>query len=126
MRLTIFSDDLVNFVNNKKTLLKLNFKPIAAGDALIDITKGRISDGIQLEKNLRDAECGETTINIVNRKLKDKFTLLDATIVSRHIGEDPEKLLPELDLDLNLDGKIDQTDVDKAYSLMMANKDYDF
>ena len=126
MRLTLFSDGLDNFVNDKKTLLKLNFKPIAAGDALIDITKGRISDGITLEKDLRAAECGETTINIVNRKLKDKFTLLDVTMVSRHIGEDPEKLLPDMDLDLNLDGKIDQADVDKAYALMMANKDYDF
>lgn len=121
MRLTLFGDGVTNFVNNKTTLLKLNFKPIAVGDALIDITKGRISDGITLEKDLRADECGETTINIVDEKLKGKFTLLDVTMISRHIGEDPEKLLPDMDLDLNLDGKIDQADIDKAYKLMLEN-----
>ena len=113
-------------------MLKLGFDPIAPGDALIDITKAKISDGLLLEKKLRDAECGETTVTIVNRKLTsvnsddNEFTLLDATIVSRHIGENPEELLlAGIDADLNLDGKIDEADVEKAYELMMKNPNYD-
>lgn len=132
VRLTVFGMTDKNFVYSKKTLLKLGFDPIAPGDALIDITKAKISDGLLLEKKLSDAECGEATVTIVNRKLTsvnsddNEFTLLDATIVSRHMGEDPEELLlAGIDADLNLDGKIDEADVEKAYKLMMKNPNYD-
>lgn len=115
-----------------KTMLKLNFKGIAAGDALIDVVKADVADGDFMEKTLTDAECGETTVNILDRKLTsvdsgdNEFTLLDVTMVSRHIGEDPEELLlAGIDADLNLDGKIDEADVEKAYELMMKNPNYD-
>lgn len=113
-------------------MLKLNFKGIAAGDALIDVVKADVADGDFMEKTLTDAECGETTVNILDRKLTsvdsgdNEFTLLDVTMVSRHIGEDPEELLlAGIDADLNLDGKIDEADVEKAYELMMKNPNYD-
>ena len=121
IRVFLFGDSVSNVINNKKTILKLRFKGVTSGDALIDDIKGRVSDGLDKVRILRPLECGETTINIVNRKLKDVYTFLDVSIISRHIGEDPESLLPDIDADLNLDGKIDQADVAKAYSLMRKN-----
>ena len=115
------------------TMLKMNFTGIAPGDALIDVVKADVADGDFMEKTLRDAECGETTINIVNRELTsvnsdDKvFTLLDLSIIAKHYGEDPEALLlTGIDADLNLDGKIDKADYQKCYQLMLKNPNRKF
>lgn len=115
------------------TLLKLNFTGIAAGDALIDVVKADVADGDFMEKTLRDAECGETTISIVDRELvsvdnKDKaFTLLDLSIIAKHYGDNPDALLLEgIDADLNLDGKIDKEDYKKCYQLMLKNPNRKF
>ncbi|MBE6048277.1 MAG: hypothetical protein E7213_07750 [Clostridium sp.] len=116
-----------------ETLIKLNFTGIAAGDALIEVAKADVADGDFMEKTLRDAECGETTISIVDRELtsvdnKDKaFTLLDLSIIAKHYGEDPNALLLKgIDADLNLDGKIDKADYNKCYKLMLKNPNRKF
>ena len=116
-----------------ETLLKLNFTGIAAGDALIDVVKADVADGDFMEKTLRDAECGETTISIVDRELvsvddKDKaFTLLDLSIIAKHYGDNPDELLLEgIDADLDLNGKIDKADYKKCYQLMLKNPNRKF
>ncbi|WP_406541605.1 cohesin domain-containing protein [Clostridium ljungdahlii] len=92
LRFIVASKGSANVVNAKKTLLKLNFKGIAAGDALVDVTKGRVSDGITTEEDLTDEQCGQATITIEDSTLKDvnnsgEFTLLDLAIDGRHYGK---------------------------------------
>jgi hypothetical protein len=108
--------------------LKLNFKGIAAGDALVDVTKARVSDGIEMEKDLTDDQCGEATITI--KELMDvnkngEFTLLDLAIDGRHFGEDPTTL-PAYDTDQVVNGAIDDDDLLKIGEYMLANSNYKF
>jgi|GEM_PF-5053101 len=127
-RFMLASKGAANVVKTKKVLLKLNFKGIAVGDALVDVTKGRVSDGIEMEKDLLDAQCGETTISI--KELKDvnrngEFTLLDLAIDGRHYGEDPTTL-PTYDTDQVVNGAIDDDDLLKIGEYMLANSNYKF
>ncbi|WML33349.1 Ig-like domain-containing protein [Clostridium sp. OS1-26] len=128
LRVIVASKGSANVVNAKKTLLKLNFKGIAAGEALVDVTKGRISDGITMEKDLTDAECGQATITIED--LKDvnnsgEFTLLDLAIDARHLGEDP-KTLAQYNTDIVENNAIDDDDLLKIGEYMLANPNYKF
>lgn len=66
LRFVLASKGVANVVNSKKSLLKLNFKGIAAGDASIDVTSGMISDGISMKKTLADEECGQANIKITD------------------------------------------------------------
>ena len=126
LRFTFVSLGDSNFINNKQTLLKLNFTGTAAGDALIDIIPSVVTSEKHPERFLRDAECGETTINICDRKLRTDITLADLAMIGKHLGEDPEKLLPDIDVDFNLDGKIDEADIEKAYNIMINNPNYKY
>ncbi|WP_459480455.1 LamG-like jellyroll fold domain-containing protein [Clostridium saccharoperbutylacetonicum] len=127
-RFILASKGIANVVTDKKILLKLNFKGIAAGDALVDVTKARVSDGIEMEKDLTDDQCGQATITI--KELMDvnkngEFTLLDLAIDGRHFGEDPTTL-PEYDTDQVVNGAIDDDDLLKIGEYMLANSNYKF
>ncbi len=125
-RFMLVSKGVKNIANTKKVLLKLNFKGIAVGDALIDVIKGRISDGIEMEKDLLDAQCGENTISISELKDVDRngeFTLLDLAIDGRHYGEDPASL-PQYDTDQVINGAIDDDDLLKIGEYILINTNY--
>ena len=131
-RFILASKGLNNVVNSKKTLLKLKFKAINSGDALIDVTKGRVSDGIKSEEDLTDSQCGQTTIKIIDPKDLDKdvnrngsFTLLDLAIDGRHYGENPDDL-PQYITDIVENGAIDDDDLLKIGQYMLENPDYVF
>jgi hypothetical protein len=119
-----------NIVNDKKILLKLNFKAIAKGEALVDITKGRVSDGIDMEKDLEDLACGETTILIEEQLFLDvnkngMFTLLDLAIDARHLGEKVESL-PQYNTDIDINQAIDDNDLIKIGEYMINDPAYIF
>lgn len=128
LRVIVASKGAANVVNAKKALLKLNFKGIAAGEVLVDVTKGRVSDSITMENDLTDSECGQATIIIED--LKDvnnsgEFTLLDLAIDARLLGEDP-KTLTEYNTDIVEDNAIDDDDLLKIGEYMLANPNYKF
>jgi transglutaminase/protease-like cytokinesis protein 3 len=130
LRVIVASKGAANVVEAKKALLKLNFKGIAAGDALVDVTNGRVSDGITTEKDLQDSECGQATITIEDSVLKDvnnsgEFTLLDLAIDGRHYGEDP-KSLTQYNTDIVENNAIDNDDLTKIGEYMLANPNYKF
>ncbi len=125
-RFMLVSRGAENIANIKKVLLKLNFKGISAGDALIDVIKGRISDGIEMEKDLLDTQCGEAKISISELKDVDRngeFTLLDLAIDGRHYGEDPTSL-PQYDTDQVINGAIDDDDLLKIGEYILTNPNY--
>lgn len=128
LRLILASQGKANVVNAKKILLKIKFKGISAGDGLIDITKAKVTDGITLEKDLEDDQCGEATITIIAPKDVNRtgeFTLLDLGIDALHFGEDPKA--PELssyDTDVVINNAIDDADLLKIAQEMMANSNY--
>ncbi|WPC40936.1 cohesin domain-containing protein [Clostridium sp. JS66] len=128
LRLILASKGVTNVVEAKKALLKLNFKGIAAGDALVDVTKGRVSDGITMEKDLTDDQCGQATITIDNEALTDvnkdgQFTLLDLAIDGRHYSEDPASLT-QYNTDIVVNKAIDDDDLTKIGEYMLANPNY--
>ncbi|AWI06564.1 cohesin domain-containing protein [Clostridium drakei] len=130
LRLILASKGSSNVVEAKKSLLKLNFKGIAAGDALVDVTKGRVSDGITMEKDLTDDQCGQATITIDNEALTDvnkdgQFTLLDLAIDGRHYSEDPATLT-QYNTDIVVNKAIDDDDLTKIGEYMLANPNYKF
>jgi uncharacterized protein YjdB len=128
LRVIVASKGTANIASSKKTLLKLNFQGIAAGDALVDISKGRVSDGITMEKDLTDQECGQAIIKIEDAILDDVnhsggFTLLDLAIDGRHFGEDPASL-SEYNTDQAINGAIDDDDLLKIGEYMLGNPNY--
>lgn len=128
LRFILASKGAANVVEAKKVLLKLNFQGIASGDALVDVTKGRVSDGITMEKDLTDAECGQAIIKIDNIELKDvnndgEFTLLDLAVDARHFGEDPKTLI-QYNTDQVINGAIDEEDLLKIGEYMRSNPNY--
>lgn len=130
LRFIVASKGEANIVNAKKILLKLKFKGIKAGEALVDVTKGRVSDGIEIEKDLTDAECGEATIIIED--LKDvnnsgEFTLLDLGIDARHFSKDPKATeLANYNTDIVINNAIDENDLLEIGKLMLENPNYQF
>ncbi|WP_315079991.1 Ig-like domain-containing protein [uncultured Clostridium sp.] len=129
LRIIVASKGLANIANNKKILLKLNFQGIAQGEALVDITKGKISDGIEMERDLTENQCGEATIIIEDETFLDVnndgvFTLLDLAIDARHYGEDPASL-PQYNTDIVINQAIDNDDLLKIGEYMLANPDYE-
>lgn len=128
LRLILASQGESNIVNDKKILLKLNFKGIHDGDALIDITKARVTDGITMEKNLSSENCGHATVTIVRPKDVNRtgeFTLLDLGIDARHYGKDPQSAeLSAYDTDVVINNAIDKNDLLKIGQEMLANSEY--
>lgn len=132
LRFILASKGEDNIINAKKTLLNLNFKAIAPGEALVDITKGRITDGIEMEKDVEEALCGQAIITIEAAQITDvnnsgEFTLLDLGIDARHFGEDPKaEELTKYNTDIVLNDAIDDDDLLKIGQLMLANDNYAF
>lgn len=130
IRLILSSQGINNVteLDKEKVLLKLNFKAKAKGEALIDIIKGRISDGIDMERDLLDKECGEGIVIIDDYKdpsRNGEFTLLDLAIDGRHFGEDPADL-PEYNTDVVVNGAIDDEDLIQIGKYMLENPNYTF
>ena len=103
-----------------------NIQGIAAEDALVDATNGRVSDGITKEWDLADEQCGQATITI--QKLSDvnnsgEYTLLDLGIDARHKGEDPNTL-PQYNTDQDGNKAIDDTDLTQIGKNILENPDY--
>lgn len=128
LRVILASKGKANIINAKKALLKLNFKGIAAGDALVDVTKGRVSDGITKEYDLTDEQCGQATITIQGIADVDnsgEYTLLDLAIDARHEGEDPSTL-PQYNADQDGNKAIDDADLTEIGQKMLDNPNYEF
>lgn len=126
LRMIIASKGQNNIVNAKKILLKLKFKGTEKGEALIDIIKGRISDGIELEKDLASIECGKTTILIedfLDVNNSGGYTLLDLAIDARHLGKLSADL-PQYNTDLNGNKIIDEFDLTEIGKFMLENPNY--
>lgn len=130
LRFILASKGADNVVNAKKALLKLKFQGIAKGEALVDVVKGRVSDGITMENDLTDDQCGQATIIIDDTVIKDvnnsgEFTLLDLAIDARHLGQDP-KTLAQYNTDIVENNAIDDDDLLKIGEYMLANSNYKF
>ncbi len=129
LRIITASEGLGGIVNAKRVLLKIYFQGIASGEALVDVIKGKVSDGILMEKDLTDDECGEATITIDDVVIPDdvnrsgEFTLLDLAIDARHLGEDPNAL-PQYVADQVINGAIDNDDLLKIGEYMLTNPNY--
>ena len=127
LRFILASKGLENVVKTKKVLLNLYFEGIALGDALVEITSGKISDGIDMEKDLDVSECGQATITVENSLLdvnKDgKFSLLDMAIDARHFGENPATL-PQYNTDIVLNQAIDSDDLIQIAKYMLEDPNY--
>jgi hypothetical protein len=129
LRFILASKGESNIVNDKKVLLKMRFKGISIGEALVDIIKGRVSDGIKMEKDLKDEECDEATIiiegiNDVNNS--GEFTLLDLGIDARHLNEDPKSAeLTKYNTDIVVNNAIDEDDLLEIGKFMLSNSNYE-
>ena len=130
LRFILASKGESNLITAKTTLLKLKFKGISTGEALADITKGRVSDGIDMEKDLTTEECDQTIITIeglndVNNS--GEFTLLDLAIDARHLLKDPTLAeLSEYNTDVVVNNAIDEEDLLEIGKLMLLNSNYSF
>lgn len=128
LRVILASKGGDNIVNAKKTLLKLKFKGIKPGEAKVDITKGRVSDGIEMEKDLTDEQCDECKITIeaitdVNNS--GEFTLLDLGIDARHLSKDPKaQELSKYNTDIVINNAIDEEDLLEIGKIMIENPNY--
>ena len=131
LRFILSSKGEKNIINAKKILLNLSFKGVASGEALIDITKGRITDGMEMEKDVEESLCGQAIITIEDTT-KDvnnsgEFTLLDLGIDARHFGKDPKsEELTKYNTDIAINNAIDDDDLLKIGQLMLANDNYAF
>jgi hypothetical protein len=126
LRVIVASKGVSNIVNAKKILLKLNFKGIATGQALVDVTKGRVSDGITTEQDLTDEQCGQGNITIegiVDVNNSGEYTLLDLAIDARHYGEAPSTL-SQYNTDQVVNNAIDDDDLTQIAQYMLANSNY--
>lgn len=128
LRFILASKGLANVVQTKKVLLNLYFEGIAAGDALVEITTAKISDGIEMERSLDDSECGQVTVTVEGTGFADvnkdgKFSLLDLAIDARHLGEDPATLT-QYNTDIVLNKIIDSDDLIQIAKYMLEDPDY--
>lgn len=126
LRVILASKGESNIVNFKETLLRLRFKGKAIGEAKVDIIKARVSDGIEMEKDLTDEQCDEGIIiiegiNDVNNS--GEFTLLDLAIDARHLNKDPNSF-PQYNTDIVVNGAIDEDDLLEIARLMLENPNY--
>lgn len=127
LRFIVASQGAANVVNGTKTLLTLNFTAKAAGDALVDITAGRIADTTQ-ETDVSADQCGEKIITIegasdVNRS--GEFTLLDLAIDAWYHGKTAAETDTTLyNADVIIDNNIDDLDLTEIVNKMLQNTNY--
>lgn len=133
LRFMLASKGEANIITKKQILLNLKFQGIATGTALVDVTKGRITDGIEMEETVDDALCGDCTINIVEPKVPEdvnhsgEFTLIDLGIDARQEGKDPaSEELSKYNTDISVNGAIDDDDLLKIGQLILDNPNYPF
>ncbi|MCT4585949.1 MAG: cohesin domain-containing protein [Peptostreptococcaceae bacterium] len=130
LRFIIASQGESYIIKEKEILLKLKFKGIDVGEALVNINKGRVTDGIEMEKELTENECGETTIIIEESELLDvnksgEFTLLDLGIDARHLNKNPNSQeLLVYNTDIIQDGNINNLDLLEIGKLILENNNY--
>lgn len=131
LRFILASNGEKNIIKGKTTLLNLNFQGIAQGEALIDVTKGRVTDGINMEEDVAADSCGQATLLIegapddVNHS--GEFTLLDLGIDARHLGKDPaSNELLQYNTDIVINNAIDEADLMQIGKYMLANANYAF
>lgn len=131
LRVILASKGEANIINAKEILLKLRFRGEMAGEALLDVTKGRVTDGIEMEKDLEEKDCGKGIILIEEDELLDvnnsgEFTLLDLGIDARHLNKDPKaQELLVYNTDIVEDGSIDDMDLLEIGKLMLENDNYE-
>lgn len=132
LRVIVASLGKDEIVNAKKVLLNLNFKATNVGEAKVDVIKARVSDGIEMEKDLTDEQCGEAIILIEAPLFLDvnksgEFTLLDLAIDARHYAKDPKLAeLSNYNTDVVVNGKIDDGDLLEIGQQMLLNANYTF
>lgn len=128
LRVIIASEGESNIIDSEEILLKLEFRGIEEGEASIDIVKARVTDGIEMEKDLTEEECNGCIITIegvndVNNS--GEFTLLDLGIDARHLDKDPDSSeLSEYNTDIDINNKIDEDDLIEIAKLMLENPSY--
>jgi hypothetical protein len=128
LRVIIASEGESNIIDSEEILLKLEFRGIEEGEATIDIVKARVTDGIDMEKDLTEEECHGCIITIegvndVNNS--GEFTLLDLGIDARHLDKDPDASeLSEYNTDIDINNKIDEDDLIEIAKLMLENPSY--
>ena len=117
-----------NAANGDKILLKLKFKAKAAGQAKVDIVKGRIADNATVEMDVTDENCGEKIILI--ESLKDvnrtgEFTLLDLGIDAWYFGDAASATdSTKYDADIMENGAIDDEDLMEIVNGILNNSNY--
>ncbi|WXR62115.1 cohesin domain-containing protein [Peptostreptococcaceae bacterium AGR-M142] len=131
IRVILASQGEANIINAKEVLLRLKFRGIASGEAIVDVKKGRVTDGIEMEKDLEDSECGKGIILIeeqegfIDVNNSGEFTLLDLGIDARHLNKDPNAVeLSEYNTDIIEDGSINDMDLLEIGKLMLENGNY--
>ncbi len=130
LRFILASKGEDNIVNAKTILLNLKFKGIKNGEALVDITRGRVSDGIEMEKDLTDDQCGQAIIiveGVIDVNNSGEFTLLDLAIVARHLNKDPNSSeLIIYNTDIVKNDLLDEYDLLEIGRLILLNPNYQF
>lgn len=133
LRFILASQGENNIANDKKTLLNLKFKGISVGETVVDVTRGRVSDGITMEENVDEKLCGDCTIIIEDDGSVDdvnhtgEFTLLDLAIDARNFGKDPaSEALTQYNTDIVINNAIDNDDLLKIGQYMVQNPNYPF
>ncbi len=133
LRFILASKGESNIIDEKTILLNLKFKGIAPGEALVDVVKGRVSDGIEMEKDIDEDKCGEAVIIIEEPDIPDdvdhsgEFTLLDLGIDARHFGKDPKsEELTKYNTDVVINVAIDEDDLLAIGKYMLENPNYPF
>lgn len=129
IRIILASQGESHIINDEQTLLQLNFKAISKGDALIDITKGKVTDGIEMEKDLEEEDCDQAIIKIEGPSdvnFSGEFTLLDLGIDARHFSRDPSiSELSSYNTDIVINNAIDDEDLLEIAQRMMSNSNYE-
>lgn len=128
LRVILASKGEANIVHSKKILLKLKFKGIETGEAVVDITKGRVTDGIEMEKDLKKAQCDQATIiieEIIDVNNTGEFTLIDLGIDARHLFKNPsDPELTQYNTDIVVNNAIDEDDLLEIGRLLLENPNY--
>ena len=128
LRVIIASKGEAHIVNTEEILLTLKFKGIAEGDALVDITKGKVANGIEMEKDLLEENCDQAIITIVapsDVNNSGEYTLLDLSIDARHYAKDPSIAeLSKYNTDVIVNNAIDDADLLEIAREMMLNSNY--
>lgn len=71
LRFILSNNIIEDLLNKNKTILKLYFRGVKSGEALIDVTRSEVKNEDGLKKMLREGECGQTVINITERHVDD-------------------------------------------------------